>query len=181
MFDQDEEKTQPWFYDIKDFAAKFRASLLSGKKKCCPTCGRWNQVYHRPLNAAMCRQLILLWHAARSPAIIAAGGWVHVKEVVLDGTSGPGDFSKLKHWALIEPKEHREDDTKASGYWRITGAGVKFLTGQIALEETAKLLNDQLVGYAGKKLTIAKALKRGGFNYLQLMGDDHVADKSATA
>lgn len=179
MFDANDEKTQPWFYDIKDFALKFRASLLKGEKKCCPTCGRYSQMYARPLNSAMCRQLLILL-AIHRRGTDAKPGWVHVRAVILPGTSGAGDFSKLKHWQLIEPKDAAaaDDDQKATGYWRLTAAGIRFATGQIALHPVAMLLNDVLVRFEGDPVKIHTALGKK-FNYAELIGDSNGNTKTA--
>lgn len=170
MYDASDEKTQPWFYDIRDFAQKFRVKLIKGGSHHCPTCGRHNRVYRRTLNSAMARQLIILFQQGRGAG---AYPWVHASEVVLPGTSGPGDFSKLKHWQLIEAAGdgiRAEDSKKSSGYWRITPAGVKFAIGQLSLQPVAVLLNDQLLTFEGDKAQIHAALGKK-FNYSKLMGD----------
>lgn len=49
------------------------------------------------------------------------------------------DFSKLKHWNLIE-------ETNSRGHWRITQTGIDFLAGKISVSKYVFIQNNNKIG-----------------------------------
>ena len=128
----------------------------------CPCCGLLNKVYSRKLNSGMARFLIRLYHA----------GYGHPgrpwHKFVWSQTAN-GDYSKLRYWNLIEKKPDCE------GYWRITGRGVQFVLGRIAVAKYCHVFNARAMGFSVESTTIKQALG-DKFNYHDLLEGVSIKD-----
>ena len=131
----------------------------------CPCCERFIKLYRRPLSASMARYLIVL--AKKSGT---GNPWLHVETDFRDvSIPSRGDYAKLRYWGLIEPKPGvSERGTRTNGYWRITDKGRDFVAGNALVPSHVFLLNNRLVGFSDKSVTIRDALG-SAFSYDELM------------
>lgn len=156
---------------IKEAKDAMRPLLRKGCT--CPVCGQGVKLYARPLTSAMAAGLILLFKAERDGA--KPGDWIHLENFFKSQQGLPasirGDVPKLRFWGLIEPMPgKREDGNPSNGYYRITGAGMRFAEGRETVMSHIQLYNNKAYGYPAhaKPITIEQALKNK-FNFLELM------------
>ena len=124
----------------------------------CPVCTQFAKTYRRKIHATMARDLIHVYRKVGTD-------WFHVR--VIGGH--PGDFAKLVYWRLIEPDEGvREDGSTRTGWWRITHAGVAWLSGRTRLPKYARIYDGRCMNLYGDPQTIRDALG-ARFNYDELM------------
>lgn len=137
----------------------------------CPTCAQYAKIYdHRNLTGAMAYALILIARYKRQEG----DDFCHVENYLKSLPGIPasirGDFSKLRHWGLIESKKGlRDDGSPRNGYYRITDKGLEFVRGEIMVQKYLVLYNKELLGTKGDWITIQDALGKN-FNYSELMG-----------
>jgi len=131
----------------------------------CPCCERFIKLYRRPLSASMARYLIVL--AKKSGT---GNPWLHVETDFRDvSIPSRGDYAKLRYWGLIEPKPGvSEHGARTNGYWRITDQGRDFVAGNTLVPSHVLLLNNRIVGYSDKSVTIRDALG-SAFSYDELI------------
>lgn len=132
----------------------------------CPCCGQLVKLYRRTLYHSMAVALCSLYREAQGRTDV----YVHIDQLTLN--VGGSDFSKLKHWGLIEayPQElHDDPKTKTAGKWRITDKGCEFAEGRITLPKYALIFNNRCYGMAGDPVTIIDSLKED-FDYPEMMG-----------
>lgn len=92
--------------------------------------------------------------------------WVHPLK---DLKTNNGDYAKLRFWGLVQPSsDEPTDEKKASGFWRITEEGKRFVENKIKVKEKAFLFNNKCYGFNGKEINIIEALGNK-FNYSELM------------
>lgn len=131
----------------------------------CPCCTQHVQKYSRPITSAMAMALIILYKECRKGGRHVDRPWIHA-ETMLKGADCPasirGDFSKLKYWGLIYPKEEME------GYYDITVKGILFVEGKVKVESHVMLYNNKYYGTKGDYVSIKDCLKKK-FNYEKLM------------
>jgi hypothetical protein len=153
--------------EMMDAAARkqFKEQLLDGAALNCPCCDRHAQVYRRRLHKSVAVALIRLYKLALS---YDPGYFFHVSELVTEGMSGIGDFSKAKYWHLIEADDNDDPAKKTSGNWRLTPRGVSFVKGELGITEYAMVYDDRVLEYRGKTIYIHDSLS-AEFNYTELM------------
>lgn len=151
--------------EAKDFIEK---NKLDGV--ICPCCNKHVQKYKRKLNSGMCLFLIGLYRCHRKN--LFTDGFTN-KEVMAEmkiNTSSL-DYSVMKHFGLMEEikKEDKEfnNNTKKSGYWKITDKGKSFVKGLGVSFSHVMLYNNNPEGFSGST-NIKKALG-SKFNYQELM------------
>lgn len=129
----------------------------------CPICGQFVKVYKRTIHATMARQLISAYRKNGTQ-------FFHLSDVVSEGLTGAGDFSKLEMWGLIAGQQHikGEDGKRTSGIWRITDDGVAFLQGLSSVKKYAVVYNGRCIDMTGEPISITDALGKN-FDYLELM------------
>ena len=124
----------------------------------CPCCTQLVKLYGYKINVGMVVVLIKMYKFGKE--------WVHP---LIDLKTNNGDYAKLRFWGLVEPKSKEPtEDKKASGYWRITEEGKKFVEGNKLVKEKAFLFNNKCYGFKGKEITIIEALGKK-FSYSELM------------
>jgi len=129
----------------------------------CPCCAQLVKLYQRQIYYAPAKALIELYHLNR-----VEPGFHHLRE--LNPDIGGSDFSKLKHWGLIE-KEPINDDPKkrTSGMWKITPLGELFVEDRAKVHKYAHIFNDNLEMMSGPAVGIREVLGKD-FDYSELMG-----------
>ena len=78
------------------------------------------------------------------------------------------EYSKLKHWGLIEEANGKLDDGNSNGFWRITPRGREFVMG-LRIPRYIYLYDGKLLEVSeGETIDIRTALG-DKFNYEELM------------
>lgn len=142
----------------------------------CPTCHRRLKVYKRPFNSGMVRALIMLYRLSKRLGSTNGLGWVKVsvhnlpKQTCLD--LHHLEYSKLKHWDVIESQGATNSTDDKSGIWRLTPLGVRFLTqpGETVPERIWLVLDTVLLRETGR-VTALQALGTT-FDFGALMNGD---------
>lgn len=67
--------------------------------------------------------------------------------VDVPGYIAKGSHAKLKYWCFLEV-----DPSAASGRWKVTALGLKFLEGRMRPPEFAVVLQDHVVRYVGPRV-----------------------------
>jgi len=146
----------------------------------CPCCKQYVKIYKRALGAPMARWLIWLvrtWdHQFGSKRDLlsdpANSAWVDIRQSPVRG----GDYAKLLHWGLVEQKSdvlekknNGAKDTKDSGLWRPTFAGIDFARGKTKVASHVYLYDNVKIGEeSDQQITIKEALGKK-FSYSELM------------
>lgn len=130
----------------------------------CPCCTQFVKLYKRPAHATMALTLIRMYHSDNKNK----GAWFNVKQLVKGiSDTGTNDFSKFRHWGLVEEAPN-DTDKKTSGFWRITDEGRKFVEGKTTITKNILLFNKKSYGFMGPKIAIKEVLGEK-FNYEELM------------
>lgn len=131
----------------------------------CPCCKQFVKLYRRKITSAMAYVLFLL--STQGDEYIHVENWLKEKKVP---ASFRGDFTKLRHWGLIETKSGiRDDGSKRIGYYKITAHGRDFVAGDVTVRPCVRIFNNELFGFEGEKINFKQALG-DKFNYEELMG-----------
>lgn len=140
----------------------FQRLRYEGSHEPCPCCKRHAQLYKRSITSTMARQLL--------EAYELGGSWqyIHVKELA-KGRSSAGDFTKLKHWNLIKPKEHNEGDDgkKTIGMWMLTPAATHFIAGTTDMPKYLYIFDDRVLQFSEEKVLFRDCLDEP-FDYKDL-------------
>ena len=126
----------------------------------CPCCTQLAKVYERKINSTMARALITLYkHGGDSD-------FQHCPSL-------PGDtheISQFAWWGLVTDKDTRREDGGRAGFWKLTAAGVSFVTGETAVLRLARVYDHRCLGLTGDYTTIADSLG-DKFSYRELLGN----------
>lgn len=146
---------------------EFMERLKSGDKIDCPCCGRHSQMYKRYLHHNAAKKLVQLYR-------LGGGGveYVHTSNLIDEGETGAGDFSKAKYWGLIEEAENNWEHKRTSGNWRLTHKGIDFVIGRITIPRQVLIFDDRVFGFSEDHVDIHACLRGGGFNYQALMSGE---------
>jgi len=152
-----------------------RATAPSKDAASCPCCGQFAKVYKRHITGAMACALIQIYRYYWKNAWTTE--WLHVPEYlaaqkmpakVKAGWHG-GDWSKLRFWQLIEPKDdERADGSPRVGFYRITDLGRDFVERKMEVPKYVFLYAKTPLGLALPYITIEDALG-ASFSYSSLM------------
>lgn len=130
----------------------------------CPCCNQFVKLYLFKMQASMAWVLIQLYNKRKEGE--RDGCWVHVIRVL---KTNNGNYAKLRYWGLIKPFEGEEDPSiKASGFWKITDKGCRFVKGYNKLPSKAAIYNNKCYGLQGEDVSIKDVLGTK-FNYNELM------------
>jgi len=137
--------------------------LMDGSEKICESCGSYLKVYKRKVHATIAQELINLY---------LAGGdeeFVHISKFF--ASAGCGDFSKAKHFGLLykKPKDKNDIGKKASGYWRLSTAGVEFVLGEREIAKYVVMYQNKVIGYDDDIMVDIEDCLGDKFNYWELM------------
>jgi|GEM_PF-1053175 len=138
----------------------------------CPCCTQIAKRYKRKLSSSMAYALILIYRAFRKQS-----AWLHVPEYLTEvcstgATFRGGDWAKMVHWGLIEPKEDevRKDGSKRNGLYKITTLGNAFVENRVRIPKYLFLFASKSLGLSEETISIEEALrKKNGFSYDELM------------
>lgn len=97
----------------------------------CPLCGQRTAIYARTMRA---NQVLCLRLLNKNPYKFEG---VKANEIS-DRTNLISDFSKLRHWGLIEPG-------KDPNTWKITARGIAFLEGKISVVKYVFIFDGKVV------------------------------------
>lgn len=144
---------------------KFLRQNWKGAGVECPCCTQFVKLYQRRIYGMPARLLISLFFKD----LINPDKFFHNDELTAGITlKGPGDFSKLKLWKLIQKKPNDDTTKSSSGMWRITDLGRAYVQGKIKLPKYANVYNKRLYAFEGPELNIVDALGKN-FDYQKLM------------
>ena len=137
----------------------------------CPCCRQFVKLYKRKLNSAMACALIKVFHYFESPEA-SVEPWLQVPDY-LKSSKLCGDFAKLRHFGLVEPKPKavRDDGSKRAGFYRMTETGRLFVLGEVSVPMHIYEYNSRIVSVPSPDpttTTIEKALG-ARFDYAELM------------
>lgn len=128
----------------------------------CPCCGQHAKIYKRTIHAGMAAALIRMYQMN----VTDNGGWIPVSEIYARGAAG--DYAKLRYWSLVESADARGAVKNASGFWRLTDRGKRFVEGQLRLPKYALVFDNNVLGHEGALVTIHECLGKR-FSYVSLM------------
>lgn len=120
---------------------RLREALEAGERVDCPCCDRPAKQYKRKVHAGMAAVLIAIYREGRR----TKDGWVSVVDIYDQGWSGASDYAKLRFWGLIECFDRRTADENASGLWRITPFGKRFVKGTETIPKYVVLYANELI------------------------------------
>ena len=154
--------------DTLDQARKNWAVTIEDKGGYCPCCDRWGKVYRHSISGLNAKAL--LWMCANTKG---NDPWIHMP------TKAPRDvmrstFALLRWWGLIqrmyvEPEIGEDQETKHSGYWKVTDLGWQFARGRLQVPKYVYLYNDARQGMSDETTHIRDCFGKK-FNYSELMG-----------
>lgn len=149
-----------------------REYVKEGSKKgvSCPCCQQYAKIYKRKINSGMARVLIHLY----IEYFETAQEWVQVKEFLRQKKyRNNHDWTLLRFWGLLEPKEKEETDPKKmkyNGLWRVTVWGKQFVTDtRFKVNERAMIYNNTFKGFVDEKEINIKDALGSKFDYQELM------------
>ncbi len=144
------------------FAEALEAAL-PGKPVQCPCCGHAHRNYRRKLNSGMAKVLIALYRLSDR-----GENWVNVTSLFPGVSHRGGEWSLMRHWGLILPRERRSGVKNSVGDWRMTPLGVAFCENRLEVPRSADIRGGKLLGKSEETTSILGALGNG-FSYLELM------------
>lgn|SRR5262245_32897672 len=125
----------------------------------CPCCDRMVKVYRRKLTSAHGYVLIAMWRENRD-------GWVYLPHI----RSAGQDEVIARHWGLIEGDDmEREDGSKRTGWWHLTGLGVGFIHNEFTLPKYASIYNNQRLSLDPTEVVSIIDVLDTKFDYTELM------------
>ena len=142
----------------------------------CPCCSQLVKLYRRKLSVRMVEGLVRLYLVHNR---VAAGTLRDPENVIRDpnGTIwirhdlfaelGERNYSLLRFWGLMVPRDTRTATDNASGFWSITTEGVYFVLGKLAVPEYVYVFNNTMHSVSAEKVLIEDVHER--FNYAELM------------
>jgi hypothetical protein len=137
----------------------------------CPCCTQLVRLWKHKLNSAIARTLISMYNISKG----RNDEWVHImNEIHITTMYGIAEF-----WGVIEPKDHQkfEDDKRASGMWRLTEKGKKFVEGKILIPKYLFIFNNK-VRRTSEETTSIKGCLGNKFSYSELMDRDFDESKA---
>jgi hypothetical protein len=144
---------------FKDVKESFESKLDAGAK--CPCCTKFAKRYPRKLNSSMARALIWM-------VIEFTGDWIDMPIRSPRWIQRTKQFPTLRWWGLVERRPNTDPDTKHSGFWRPTEAGIDFANNETEVPQTAVTYDGVLLHLEGPMIDVREALGTK-FNYADLM------------
>jgi hypothetical protein len=134
-------------------------------------------LYRRKLSVRMIEGLVRLYLVHNR---VAAGTLRDPENVIRDpnaiwirhdlfAESGERNYSLLRFWGLMVPRDTRTSTDNASGFWSITYEGVQFVRGTHAVPEYVYVFNNTMHSVSQEKVLIMDVV--GKFDYAELMKD----------
>ena len=152
---------------------RLRGELLTGTR--CACCRRNVRLWRRKLGAGMAVALLSFYRASENlPA--HHDGFLHAEDTFKEdrriSSAARGDFTKLRHWGLIEKAEgEREDGSSRNGHYRMTERGRMFCQRRLRVRPAVYEYNGEVypapAGADDTPVDIVAALG-DGFDYREL-------------
>jgi len=136
---------------LREAKGGLRVKFDQGVATPCPCCGQTVKKYPRALTSTMARQLIQIYHENKP---------VNYKAMRERGSSGDADYSKLRHWGLVEQAK--------VGWWQITQRGRLFVEGILYVPRKVHVYDNRIVGESVDVISVHDALGEK-FDYDELM------------
>jgi len=133
----------------------------------CVVCSRWGKVYGRNINRTMAKSLAWLKAACDE---VGGDRWVEVARKAPRWMVRSNQLSTLKSWGLVERLTSDEGKVKHSGIWRVTGLGVAFVEGRIAVPYKVYTYNDMVHDVSDDTVTFAECFE-DTFDYQATMNE----------
>jgi hypothetical protein len=142
----------------------------------CPCCSQLVKLYRRKLSVRMVEGLVRLYLVHNQ---VAAGTLRDPNNVIRDpnGTIwirhdlfaelGERNYSLLRFWGLMVPRDTRTATDNASGFWSITYEGVQFVRGTLAVPEYVYVFNNTMHSVSAENVLIQHV--HSSFDYAELM------------
>jgi hypothetical protein len=146
---------------LSEVKKHLRANWEKGCK--CPACGNFVKLYKRKLNSGMAIVLIVLYKYGID--------FIHVKDFLRENKMKNGhDWTLLKYWGLIQERSPiiGEENTKNSGFWRITKEGIDFVENRLEVKKHVLIYNKKFIGFSEQNIKINDSLG-DDFDYYELM------------
>ena len=132
----------------------------------CPHCDQYMKLYKRKLNSGMASTLIRIFNWDKKHP----DEYLQVKEHLrVKAYHNTHDWTLLRFWGLILPKNNKKDEKGSSGYWKITNKGRDFVIGNINVPTHIFHYNQKFYGYGKSNIDIKGGLGNR-FSYAELMG-----------
>jgi hypothetical protein len=141
----------------------------------CPCCSQLVKLYRRKLSVRMIEGLVTLYRVhvqvmngqVQDPEnVIRDPGSVWVRHNLF-AAEGERNYSLLRFWGLMVPRDTRTATDNASGFWSITYEGVQFVCGKFAVPEYVYVFNNVMHSVSEKKVVITDVVSK--FDYAELM------------
>jgi len=142
---------------LKEIKEHLQSGWVKGTS--CPACKQLVKIYPHQINSAIARVLIRMYNSDAE--------WINIFRDLKPSTTM---YSIAAFWKLIEPKgDEPENNSKSSGYWRLTEKGRLFVENNLDIPKHAYIYNNQVRGFSAEEISIVKALGKK-FDYAELMG-----------
>jgi len=141
----------------------------------CPCCDRPVKINTLTLNATNAICLMVLYHASKK-----SHDYFHITDLESKShlmaikMNGGGDFSRMRHWGLIE--EMPKGEGRTSGFWRITERGKEFCENKLSVLKSIVMVNSTLGGLVGDPVKI-EDLVGGSDGYKKMMKDTTITKR----
>lgn len=132
----------------------FRIRLEAAGSAMCPCCDRTARIRKGSLNAGMVKVLL------RMVALTVANRqeWLHIRDIFGSSAQKYRDWTQLKHWGLVEPRDTKTSTENSSGYWRVTPDGHDFVRKVIIVPRHVFTYNDACLRESDESITVEQAL-----------------------
>lgn len=159
---------------LREARAWLRSRLNEGAA--CPCCTQRAQTYRRSISARMV--LVLIEMVRQSAENTRSDGWFHVQKEILARlvrqgriSPGSGDYSKLRHWDLLEP--HPENaaarpEKSSAGLWRTTPKGRQFVLYDARVVKYVHVFDNRVMGVSGPDVDVVACLGES-FHFVELI------------
>ena len=149
-------------YTLEEAKKFLRANFEKGVD--CPACGKFCKLYKYSILGETSAALIRLYRLSDE--------YHHINEFQYEGKRRASRWPELRFYGLVVLQSEEQPSSKhASGYWRITEKGRKFVEGKIAVRKYMLFYDKKPRGFEGDYIKIEDTLGEK-FDYRELMGDD---------
>ena len=151
-------------------ASELKRKFKEQEAATCPCCGQSVNLRHTTISPKIARWLV---HLIRIYLENGRDWVVCSKYPELSATKG-GDYSKSKHWGLIESKTTTKSSCKGStnrgsGVWRPTAKGIAYVLGQIRIPRSCLTYNDMVYSYSSVETLITEEVLDDPTEYSRLI------------
>lgn len=135
----------------------------------CPACTRNVQMQKFNLDHNMASALRILDEHTNQGEYVRTIALFNEYADTESNLNNGGNWTKVKHWGLIESEMTITEEGGSQGNWRITQKGRDFVHGKVKVSKKAKTFKDKLHGYLGDPILITD-IKIKPFDYVNTVG-----------